>query len=179
MADLKEIIDKEKLRENKRHFLTVHLYQDGSFYRAYDWSAWLCVNYIKSDMKVTHRKTKTTDVDFAFVGFPLTSIEKYTPDGATTEVIGEKMVDILLDTNLIDDAVSYTTLSEAVVKWKEGIPLNKTNERKNTKDSAAERPLEVNDILKEILAYPLESRTLLDNAAFLSELKVKISNVIL
>ena len=64
MADIKEIIEQDRLRENKRQFLTVHLYQDGTFYRAYDWSAWLCVNYINPNMKVTRRKTKTTDLDF-------------------------------------------------------------------------------------------------------------------
>lgn len=45
MAELKDIVEKEQQRDGRQEFLTVHLYQDGSFYRAYDWSAWLCVSY--------------------------------------------------------------------------------------------------------------------------------------
>lgn len=63
------------------NFLTIHLYKEGTFYRAYEWSAWLCVNYVKHDMKVTHKKTKTS-LDFTFVGFPVTSLEKYVPENA-------------------------------------------------------------------------------------------------
>jgi len=179
MAELKEIIDKEKLREDKQQFLTVHLYQDGNFYRAYDWSAWLCVNYIKSDMKVTHRKTKTTDIDFCFVGFPMTSIDKYTPEGARTERTSEKSLDILLEEDLIDDSVSYETLLDAVEKWKNGMPIAMPSDKKKNKDqTTADYPPEINDVLREILAYPIESRTPIDNIIFISKLKEVITNII-
>ena len=58
----------------------VHLFREGTFYRAYEWSAWLCVRYF-TELKVTHRLLKGGE-DIIFVGFPLTSLDRYTPQGA-------------------------------------------------------------------------------------------------
>lgn len=178
MAELKDIIDKERQREGRQEFLTVHLYQDGSFYRAYDWSAWLCVNYIKSDMKVTHRKAKTKDIDFAFVGFPITSVEKYTPADAVAVRLSDKAVDIQLGVELIDASVSFDTLSDAVEKWKEGIPLTKPLDRKSDKELYTDVSPEVSEIMKEILAYPIESKSLIENTIFISNIKEKLTKTI-
>lgn len=68
-------------------------------------------------MKVTHRRTKTNDIDFAFVGFPITSIDKYTPEGATIVGVTDKSVDIQLDVDLMDESVSFDTLFEAMEKY--------------------------------------------------------------
>ena len=35
----------------------IHLFQEGSFYRAYEWSAWLMYRYFH-EFKVTHRRMK-------------------------------------------------------------------------------------------------------------------------
>lgn len=56
---LKEILEIEKERDNPQSCRVVHLVQEGSCYRAYEWSAWLCVRYIK-DFKPTHRLLKNS-----------------------------------------------------------------------------------------------------------------------
>ena len=42
MAKLSEILSIEKERADDPALRVIHLYQEGSFLRAYDWSAWLC-----------------------------------------------------------------------------------------------------------------------------------------
>ena len=56
---LKEILEIEKERDNPQSCRVVHLVQEGG-YRAYEWSAWLCVWYIK-DFKPTHRLLKNSE----------------------------------------------------------------------------------------------------------------------
>ncbi|MBQ8461659.1 MAG: hypothetical protein IJ543_04490 [Bacteroidales bacterium] len=51
----------------------IRLYAEGTFYRAYEWSAWLCVRYIQ-DFKATKRKFKNEEEPVVFVGFPVTRI---------------------------------------------------------------------------------------------------------
>lgn len=52
MAKLSEILTAEKQRQDAAARLVIHLYQEGSFLRAYEWSAWLCCRYLNS-FKVT------------------------------------------------------------------------------------------------------------------------------
>ena len=72
MAQLTDILSSEKMRTSPEQIKSIMLYQEGSFYRAYEWSAWLCVRYI-SKFKVTHRRIKSSDQSMAFISFPLTS----------------------------------------------------------------------------------------------------------
>ena len=80
MPQLKEIFEKESQRGTLEQCAVVNLFKEGTFYRAYEWSAWLMVHYF-TDMKVTHRLLKSGE-DVVFVGFPLTSLERYVPLGA-------------------------------------------------------------------------------------------------
>lgn len=41
MAQLKEILEIEKSRKGIEDSLKIYLFQEGTFYRAYEWSAWL------------------------------------------------------------------------------------------------------------------------------------------
>ena len=44
MAQLKEILETERNRNGD--LTAIHLFAEGMFYRAYEWSAWLCVRYV-------------------------------------------------------------------------------------------------------------------------------------
>ena len=88
MSQLKEILEKEKERGSLEQCAVIHLFREGTFYRAYEWSAWLCLRYF-TELKVTHRMLKGGE-DIIFVGFPLTSIDRYTPEGATVLPSGDK-----------------------------------------------------------------------------------------
>ena len=50
MAQIKEILEIENHRTND--WTTIYLFAEGLFYRAYEWSAWLCCRYV-NEFKVT------------------------------------------------------------------------------------------------------------------------------
>ena len=58
MAKLADILETEQKRADATQLRIVHLFADGTFYRAYEWSAWLCCRYINS-FKATKRNNKS------------------------------------------------------------------------------------------------------------------------
>lgn len=80
MAQIKDIIDIENSRTDDEQKTIVYLFKEGSFLRAYEWSAWMICRFIH-EFKVTHKMIKSLDRSVAFVGFPQTSLSKYTPEG--------------------------------------------------------------------------------------------------
>ena len=46
MSQLKEILSTEQERGSLEQCAVIHLFREGTFYRAYEWSAWLCCRYI-------------------------------------------------------------------------------------------------------------------------------------
>lgn len=63
MSQLKEILEKEKDRGSMEQCGVIHLFREGTFYRAYEWSAWLCCRYI-SQFKATRRDNTSGMFDF-------------------------------------------------------------------------------------------------------------------
>ena len=57
---LKEVFTKEQSRSEMVDYRTIRLIPEGTFYRAYEWSAWLCHRYV-SQFKPTHRLLKNTE----------------------------------------------------------------------------------------------------------------------
>lgn len=108
MTQIKEVLEKERNCLERGDLGNIYLFQEGSFYRAYEWSAWLCCRYI-NPFKVTRREYSaelTNDGTMAFVGFPVTSLGKYVPDAWQVNYMGEKSLSVSLPS-----AVSSTSLS--------------------------------------------------------------------
>jgi len=76
----KEIVEQESRRQAAER-ADFHLHKEGTFLRAYDWSAWLCCRYLH-DFKVNKRTFKGIDEPVAYIGFPETSLQKWMPEGA-------------------------------------------------------------------------------------------------
>ena len=102
MAKLKDILDAESQRSALEQCRVVRLYAEGTFYRAYEWSAWLCVRYIQ-DFKATKRKFKNEEEPVVFVGFPVTSLSKFTPEGSEVTIAEDKSVELLLPAGVFGD----------------------------------------------------------------------------
>ena len=105
MAGIKDILDIERERSEPTDWLNIHLFQEGSFYRAYEVSAWLCHTHI-SQFKVTHRHVKGIDQPIAFVGFPVTSLEKRLPEGAAVASVADKHIVLMFERTFIQDSYS-------------------------------------------------------------------------
>ena len=57
MAGIKDILEIEQMHETSEDWRRIHLFLEGSFYHAYEVSAWLCYKHI-SQFRVTHRYLK-------------------------------------------------------------------------------------------------------------------------
>ena len=171
---LKEVFSKEQSRKEVVDYRTIHLIPEGTFYRAYEWSAWLCHRYV-SQFKPTHRLLKNTEDSVVFVGFPMTSLDRHIPEGATLAEQEDKTIALILAETVFGETTTEQ-LQTDFANWKKSVPLVKTKEQgtknqdKNVKSEAS-----VEEVLKRILAYPIEQHSPMEAMAFLSEIKQQLS----
>lgn len=185
MARLETILEQENGRtdENKN---VIHLYLEGGFYRAYEWSAWLCHRYIK-EFKVTHRKFNNVEQTVLFVGFPLTSFDKYAEEMTSVRVINEKEKEFVLSDLNVPDDMDLDMMKTDFGVWKDSIPVQEPNKKKESAEQQNQNALlqkekegqylSMSQIMNSILAFPLESKSPLDCMLFVSQLKGQISRL--
>ena len=89
MAGIRDILQVEKARGTIDECRQLHLYQEGTFYRAYELSAYLCHKNMK-DFKPTHRTMKGIEGSVIFVGFPVTSLSTYLKPEMEVATMAEK-----------------------------------------------------------------------------------------
>lgn len=175
MSQLKEILEKERERASGEQLATVHLFREGTFYRAYEWSAWLLVRCYP-DLKVTHRILKGGE-DIVFVGFPLTSLERYTPGESAVAPVDDKCVDIVLPPAAADNE----SLQGGFANWKQAQPLTEASKKREDERQQVERrnaSPRLTDIMLDIMAYPIEQHSPMECMGFLSEVKQRISQIL-
>ena len=171
---LKEVFAKEQSRKEKVDYRTIYLIPEGTFYRAYEWSAWLCHRYV-SQFKPTHRLLKNTEDSVVFVGFPMTSLERHTPEGATVAEQEDKTIALILAENVFGETTTEQ-LQTDFANWKKSIPLVKSKEQgTKNQDKNVQVDVSVEGIMKRILAYPIEQHSPMEAMAFLSEIKQQLS----
>ena len=149
MAKLVDILQQEHERDNADQWGVIHLYKTGSFYSAYEWSAWLIAVITFNDevrmqtkdrkpIAVTRIPMKDSDETFCRVGFPLKSIEKYIPTRLNYEAEDDKHIVITVTLPQPQDGseVTYERLSEAVAKWKAEQPLKQPKDKKDSDPQA-------------------------------------------
>ncbi len=183
MSQIIQIVQTEKERSEVTRNV-IHLYQEGTFYRAYNWSAWLCHRFIQQ-FKVTHKNLKGIEDSVLFVGFPLTSLEKYFGDYPRQEV-GEKAIDVLLPTNMVPEDMVIEMMSTDYEVWKSSIPLTISNAKQKEnahevtdgKMSFQKSPNTLTSIMQQILAFPLEQKTPIECMLFVAEAKQNLARLI-
>lgn len=179
---LKEIFAKERSRTEMVDYRTIFLIPEGTFYRAYEWSAWLCHRYV-SQFKATHRLLKNTEDSVVFVGFPITSLERHIPEGATVTEQEDKTMAVILPETLFGEETTTEQLQTDFANWKASVPLVKSKEQgtKNqeqgskNQDKNGMTDVSVEGIMKRILAYSIEQHSPMEAMAFLSEIKQQLS----
>ena len=179
MSQLKEILSTEQERGSLEQCSVIHLFREGTFYRAYEWSAWLCHRDF-TELKVTHRLLKGGE-DIIFVGFPLTSLDRYTPERATVLPSGDKSIEITLPTETFAPEVDLESLRMGFDDWKQCQPLTEASKKKVEDERVrSERNAHprLTDIMLRILAYPIEQHSPMECMAFLGDIKQRISEII-
>lgn len=183
MSLTKEIAEQENHRTTADR-MELHLWKEGSFMRAYDWSAFLACRYLH-EFKVTKRTFKGIDQSVAFIGFPETSLQKWLPEGAEQRVEGEKHLVVRLPDMMITDVLDV--LSTAYAEWKEAIPLTESNpglRKRGGKELGLgdevlpDSPATLTAIMQRVLAWPIESKSPLESMAFLADVKHQLAALI-
>jgi len=173
---LKEVFAKEQSRKDGVDFRTIYLIPEGTFYRAYEWSAWLCHRYV-SQFKPTHRLLKNAEDSVVFVGFPMTSLERHTLEGATVAEQEDKTLAVVLPETLFGET-TIEQLQTDYANWKRSVPLVKSKNQEQgakSQDKNTKTDIGVDEIVKHILAYPIEQHSPMEAMAFLSEIKQQLS----
>ena len=180
MAKIGDILDLEKKRISEDDMRSIYLWPDGTFYRAYEWSAWLCVRYIRQ-FKVTRRIFKAVKADMLFIGFPQTSLEKFKPETAVVNELPDKCIVLMLpEVMVLPDEGS--TLEADYQFWRNTIPLAESKESKPAEQSVPVRAnsgsVSMTGIMKQILEFPVESHSPIDCMLFLVDVKKNISSLL-
>ena len=184
MSITKELIEQERQSVQAGLLRDIHLHQEGSFLRAYDWSAWLSCRYLH-EFKVNKRAFKGIDEPVAYIGFPETSLNKWIPEGSERRMDSEKHLVLTLPEMMVTDTPEVQTAS--YTEWKEAIPLTEgqSGARKRgvgkvseTEDDVFASPATLTSIMQKVLAYPIESRSPLESLAFLADVKRQLASLI-
>ena len=183
MANLKDIVDAESKRETIEECRVAHLYREGGFYRAYEWSAWLFVRHV-SDFKVTCRMFKNIEQNVAFIGFPLTSAGKFMPDGFQMTPFADGSMQVIFPSSMISDEVEPAALSAEYANWKQSLQVTESTKAKRER-TESDNAMKVSapaqsltQIMQRVLAYPIESKSPLESMAFLADIKLQLSALI-
>lgn len=122
MAAITEILEFESIRNELETQRVVHLFQEGSFYRAYEWSAWLMCKFFH-DFKVTHRRMKGIEQSVALIGFPVTSLSKWLPQDIERHDVSDKHITFTLPEDSLSELSDVEKVAEAFVEWKSSQPI--------------------------------------------------------
>lgn len=193
MAKLADILAIERERQEPDKWGMIHLFKTGSFYTAYEWSAWLTavISYNDEVRKQTQSRMPLTVTrnaiassegeTFCKVGFPLKSVEKFIPVRTGFEAIDDNHLVITIPLPQPNDGteITYERLAEAVENWKEAQPIKATKEKQPSRQEPVAATATGNvGIIAQILSYPLSERTPLENIQFISSLKQQISMIL-
>lgn len=180
---------REKERKDTSDWKKIYLYREGTFLRAFNASAWLLATFVYNDefrkqvggkqpLQVQHLMSKTNG-DYIFAGFPVASIDKYVTmcdkRDENSDVVVLTMYDIIAP--LFQTAEEY---EEAYAKYLASLPPAKEKKDKpkqqqsfNSEDDGANVMASggLFEILRSIVAYPLEEKTPLETVDEFRRLK--------
>ena len=190
MGKISEIISIETQREDLAAMQKIHLWKEGSFFRAYNWSAWLIVNYCYTEeirnkqvdrkpLSVTKRRFKNGDSTYCQIGFPVSSLKKFMPSVSLFNPVDDNHTEATLDLQEAWADQTIDTLKASYKAWEDSLEIEdkpqKTNDRET--DVSSSSPLRIMQIVSQILSYPIERKSPIENTEFISRLKQQLAAV--
>lgn len=169
---------------SKDNIYDIYFHLEGSFWRAYEWSAYLSRHFPsnlsdKERLKVIKKKSKEGDKEYVQVGLPMPSFDKFFPnviEDNTLFEIKDKQITIHAKSFFTDtDFYDYENILN---DFKNSIKI--TEKEQNEKEGHFLKTIDKNsigNILKEIKAYPLENKTLLESVEFLSKIRNELIKI--
>lgn len=187
-----EAIEKENQRQDPSTWNKIYLHKDGSFYHAYEWSAWLIKTIICTEefqkqrndsviLSAIRYNNKKSLGEYVIVGFPLTSLSKYIPTYKDTDLT--ESGDIIVEIEIPDvQNKSYNDLYSDFVNWKESCEIKEQKQKepkpKSSISIATKYSMGLFSIATQVLSYPLESSSAQDNIDFIATLRKQVANLL-
>lgn len=174
-----ELIKKEERTDTNKLF-TIFLYKEGGWWRAYEWSSYLCANIkLHNKLKPIHRKLKGSDNGIIFVGLQSISFSKYFGD-LLIHHITDNIIEIDVSNYFNNTLIALANHQDILDNWKDTIPIKNQNKKDNSNiiENKTNTEHNINDLLKMIINYQLESKSLIESVQFISELKNIAFNLI-
>ena len=183
MARIKDIVEAEKQRPDMAAARVIHLYAEGTFCHAYEWSAWLWQRFVR-EFKVTHTLFKDIEDSVALIGCPSANLEGNVPAGAELVRLDEKAFDLVLSDSLLPDGYSPELMRKDYEAWKQSLPEAKeSNSRKRQQGTSAPSvstasPLRLTDIMRQLVSYDVHRHSPLECVEFLSDVRQQLLSMI-
>lgn len=185
-------LEYDKLRQDAENWNCIYVHKEGKFYHVYEWSAWLLKNFVcteefqkeRGDAKIlAANRYKTKDNEYIMLGFPVESLSKYVPQYQDLEAMegGDLKLSIELPLN---GEETCEMLLETFEAWKANCPLkeNKVKGRKDITNGEGQASMlgrsGMFHILSQVLSYPVERTTPVENVEFISKLKQQVASLL-
>lgn len=186
---VKDIYEFERNRNYISDKYTIRFFREGTWWRAYEWSAYLAHNFpngIEESKKllVTKKHYKELNADLVVVGLQLKSFEKYFPsiktDGDSFSLENGYM-DIDVKDFLNDDIEKLGDYKSAFESWKEIFKISVKQDEKCDKIDEDNNSIAKNDIyniLHEISDYQISNKTLVESITFLNYIQTRVKKIL-
>lgn len=144
---------------------TIRLVRSGEFYRAYNHSAWLFQTCITKH-KVMRKYVKALKSDIYYIGFPEKSLSNNIGERHSERT--EYGFDIYLRNDEVPDEAGYEL-------WKMTVRTEMSSKADFNSLPLAGADAE-KEVIRRVREYPLESKSMVECAVFLSELRKLLNN---
>lgn len=177
------------------------MFKEGSFWHAYNWSAWLVCAVTYNNKK--HKEAKDSEPiavihkliggkknpkgSYTMIGFQMRSIDKYIPKRTKVETIDDKqmLIEIELPQPTDGTALTYERLQNAYEAWKAEQPLSKKDDdeddgekpQKPASKPHPQAPTVLTSVEAQLLAWPLEQHSPIETINFVAEMKSKLAAI--
>lgn len=179
MTDFNLVLENEKKRSDVKEVRKIYMYPEGSFMRAFDYSAWLWCKYI-TEFKAIRRKIKDSNETVVQIGCPLSSLSKHLPEEAVMEQNPDGSVVITLSENMIPDNADLAEMSSVAGEWMQScqqVAENSSKQKKIPTECFERQPLTITGIMQQILAFPIENKSMAECVSFLSGIKIQLAKL--
>lgn len=182
-----EIFESEKRNYDNSHL--IHLYYEGTWWRAYEWSAYLLYNYPLIDdaipkLNPTKKKTSVNENGLIFVGLQLKSFDKYLPfirDKEQFEEIQNKH--IIINVKDVFSEEIFQNYESLLIEWKKYNKFSLKHPKKNIIKEQTNISInndnnnEVDIIINEIKNWETIHKSMVDTYMFFINIQNKIKNL--
>ena len=173
---------KEHIKDEERtieDYLKIKLYKEGNFWRAYEWSAYLCEffpNNLQEDekLKPTYKDVKGVENGLIFVGLPTPSFKKYLPSIENKDFFNDKDSVKIIDASKEFEKIAFDDIGGLLNDWKKKYKTNPSESAKSHSNNF--KCNNTTNVIQSLKMFPIESKTPIECLLFLSDLKKKIIN---